>query len=113
VKDLRAPAPIAPQDNAMPVRAQVITDSSAIRLPSNTVDVRGLRADDALAMLDSFVDRLYSGLGRVGYVLHGHGTGALRGAVREHLRTALPFVHESRPGDEGEGGDAVTVFFLD
>jgi DNA mismatch repair protein MutS2 len=82
-------------------------------MPDNTLDVRGLRADDALAMLDSFVDRLYSGPSRVGYVLHGHGTGALRVAVREHLRTALPFVNQSRAGDEAEGGDAVTVFYLD
>jgi DNA mismatch repair protein MutS2 len=55
---------------------------------------------------------LYSGTYRVGYVLHGHGTGALRTAVREHLRSNLPYVIESRAGDAAEGGDAITVFYL-
>jgi DNA mismatch repair protein MutS2 len=112
VKELRAPA-VNAAEPASSVRLHAPVDTTAIRLPGNTLDVRGLRADDALAMLDSFVDRLYAGSGRVGYVLHGHGTGALRGAVREHLRTALPYVHDARPGDEAEGGDAVTVFFLE
>jgi DNA mismatch repair protein MutS2 len=114
VKDVRAPIAVARgAEPASPARLHAVADTNTIRMPGNTVDVRGLRADDALAMLDSFVDRLYAGSGRVGFVLHGHGTGALRGAVREHLRTALPYVHESRPGHEAEGGDAVTVFYLD
>jgi DNA mismatch repair protein MutS2 len=112
VKDLRSPTPAA-AEATLPRRLHAIAEVQATRLPDNTLDVRGLRADDALAMLDSFIDRLYSGPSRVGYVLHGHGTGALRGAVREHLRTQLSYVHESRPGDDAEGGDAVTVFYLD
>ena len=105
-------SPIAAGPTPLP-RIHAPADTTAIRMPSNTVDVRGLRADDALAMVDSFVDRLYAGSGRVGYILHGHGTGALRGAVREHLKSALPFVQQSRPGDDAEGGDAVTVFYLE
>jgi DNA mismatch repair protein MutS2 len=112
LKDLRAPL-AAQAETGTPIRVHAPVDTNASRMPDNTLDVRGLRADDALAMLDSFVDRLYSGPSRVGYVLHGHGTGALRVAVREHLRTALPFVNQSRAGDEAEGGDAVTVFYLD
>jgi DNA mismatch repair protein MutS2 len=49
---------------------------------------------------------------RVGYILHGHGTGALRDAVRKHLKTEVPHVRDSRPADASEGGDAVTVFYL-
>jgi DNA mismatch repair protein MutS2 len=112
IKDLRAPLP-ATAESSTPIRVHTPADTHASRMPDNTLDVRGLRADDALAMLDSFIDRLYAGPSRVGYVLHGHGTGALRGAVREHLRTALPFVNQSRAADDAEGGDAVTVFFLD
>lgn len=80
--------------------------------PDNTVDVRGLRVDDALSLVETFVDRLYMTPARVGYVLHGHGTGALRDAVRHHLATAMPQVRESRPALAAEGGDAVTVFYL-
>jgi DNA mismatch repair protein MutS2 len=89
-----------------------VGDADPGRLAENTVDVRGLRADDALAMLDSFIDRLYAGDMRVGYVVHGHGTGALRSAVREHLGQNLPYVQAQRPGHADEGGDSVTVFHL-
>jgi DNA mismatch repair protein MutS2 len=84
-----------------------------MRSADNTIDVRGLRADDALAMVDSFIDRLYAGPTRVGFVLHGHGSGALRQAVREHLKAAPPYVQTTRPGSQDEGGDAITVFYLE
>jgi DNA mismatch repair protein MutS2 len=109
-KDLRAPAPgsgEAPQVT----RVHANTEDQVVRSSDNTLDLRGLRADDALAMLDSFIDRLYSGPHRVGFVLHGHGTGALRSAVRDHLRE-IPYVRESRAADEADGGDALTLFFL-
>jgi DNA mismatch repair protein MutS2 len=40
-------------------------------------------------------------------VIHGHGTGALRNAVRAHLRDS-PHVRRQRPGNADEGGDGVT-----
>jgi DNA mismatch repair protein MutS2 len=46
-----------------------------------------------------------------GFVLHGHGTGALKISVREHLR-ASTYVEHSRPAESDEGGDAFTVFWL-
>jgi DNA mismatch repair protein MutS2 len=109
-KDLRAPTP-GTADAPQVTRVHVNTDDHVVRSTENTLDLRGLRADDALAMLDSFIDRLYSGPHRVGFVLHGHGTGALRAAVRDHLRE-IQYVRESRPADEADGGDALTVFFL-
>jgi DNA mismatch repair protein MutS2 len=109
-KDLRAPTP-GTADAPQVTRVHVNTDDHVMRSTENTLDLRGLRADDALAMLDSFIDRLYSGPNRVGFVLHGHGTGALRAAVRDHLRE-IQYVRESRPADEADGGDALTVFFL-
>jgi DNA mismatch repair protein MutS2 len=112
--DLRkAESPAAEPDNVVPLREIVRTESSPLRSADNTLDLRGLRADDALAMLDSFIDRLYSGPLRVGFVLHGHGSGALRQAVREHLKAAPPYVQTTRPGAPDEGGDAITVFYLE
>lgn len=81
------------------------------RTESNTCDVRGLRVDDALAMVDAFLDRLYGSGGTSGFVLHGHGTGALKTAVREHLRNSM-YVQQARPADPEDGGDAFTVFWL-
>ncbi|MEZ4407556.1 MAG: Smr/MutS family protein [Polyangiales bacterium] len=82
-----------------------------MRTESNTADVRGLRVDDALGMVDAFLDRVASAGDDAGYVLHGHGTGALKAAVREHLRGS-PFVRLARAADPEDGGDAFTMFFL-
>jgi DNA mismatch repair protein MutS2 len=79
---------------------------------SNTLDVRGMRADDAVAMLESFLDRLYGASVRVGYVLHGHGTGALREVVRRWLSEPSAYVARSRPGLPEEGGDKYTLVWL-
>jgi DNA mismatch repair protein MutS2 len=112
--DLRkAESASAESDNVVPLREVMRTEPTPLRSADNTLDLRGLRADDALAMLDSFIDRLYSGPLRVGFVLHGHGSGALRQAVREHLKAAPPYVQTTRPGTPDEGGDAITVFYLE
>lgn len=83
----------------------------ALRTDSNTVDVRGLRADDALSLVDAFIDRVYGAGENVGFVLHGHGTGALKAAVRTHLERS-PHVAKARAADPGDGGDAFTVFWV-
>ena len=44
-------------------------------------------------------------------ILHGHGTGALKQALRDHLSSS-PYVGAFRAGDRHEGGDAVTVVSL-
>jgi len=70
-----------------------------------------MRVEEALdhleRMLDSAFKRHETGL----YVIHGHGTGALKAAVRD----ALPrsgYVRAIRPGERNEGGDGVTVTWL-
>lgn len=78
----------------------------------NTVSVRGLRVDDALPMVETFVDRLLMSNTHQGYVDHGHGSGALRKAVREHLKHVVHHVSQVRGGNDDEGGDAMTVFTL-
>jgi DNA mismatch repair protein MutS2 len=90
--------------------APVVTEQ-LLRTDSNTVDLRGLRADDALALVDSFIDRVYGAGERVGFVLHGHGTGALKLAVRAHLARS-PHIERARPADAEDGGDAFTVFWV-
>jgi DNA mismatch repair protein MutS2 len=44
-------------------------------------------------------------------VLHGHGTGALKSAVRE-LLSELSWVQNAEPATREQGGDALTVFSL-
>lgn len=71
----------------------------------------GKRVDEALAELDKWLDRAaLAGHGEV-RVVHGHGTGRLRSAVRGFL-DRHPQVAGHRPGREGEGGDGATVVML-
>lgn len=111
----RSDLSLAAPEAALPIAATSPAPSAAPaeRGHDNTVNVRGMRVDDALTLIETFIDRLYTTESRVGYVLHGHGTGALRDAVRKHLKVALPHIRDSRPADASEGGDAVTVFYLD
>ncbi|MDB4961688.1 MAG: MutS2 family protein [Myxococcales bacterium] len=81
------------------------------RTVESTLDVRGNRADDAVAQVDQFVDEsLMAGRDAV-FIVHGHGTGALRSAVRSHLARHKG-IDKVRPGEHSEGGDGVTVAFL-
>jgi DNA mismatch repair protein MutS2 len=84
----------------------------AQRSSDNTLVLRGMRVDDALTLLDGFLDRMYGRDETVAYVEHGVGTGALRDAVREHLRRPSPYVREARPGNAEEGGERLTVVHL-
>lgn len=72
------------------------------------LDMRGMRAEEALAQLDKYLDdALLSGVSRV-YLIHGKGTGVLRAAVTEQLRGDRR-VKSFRLGEAGEGGAGVTV----
>src|SRR5262249_45256256 len=82
-----------------------------IQTRDNTVDLRGLRAHEATAMAEQFLDRSLGAGRKVAFLVHGHGTGALRDAVRETLR-GNAYVARMRPGEPGEGGDGVTVVWL-
>jgi len=100
------PAKAAPRTKARSALLPV-----AVRHASNTLDLRGTRVDEALARLDAFMDVMMGEGEPLGFVLHGHGTGAMKAAVREHLG-ASHYVEQSRSAEADEGGDAFTVFWL-
>lgn len=81
------------------------------RSRENTCDVRGLQTDDALAMVETFLDRAALESRRVVYVVHGHGSGALRDGLRRELPRS-PYVREVRGATQQDGGEAVTLVFL-
>ena len=81
------------------------------RPASLELDLRGHRADIVEAELDAYLNDAYmSHLAEV-RIIHGYGTGAVRGAVREAL-AAHSLVKSFRPGGQGEGGDGVTIATL-
>ncbi|MFZ5953408.1 MAG: endonuclease MutS2 [Candidatus Rifleibacteriota bacterium] len=81
----------------------------AARKPVNSsVDLRGMRVEEALEAVESYLKTVCdSGLPKV-YLIHGKGTGALQKAVLEYLR-ASPYRKKFRPGKYGEGDLGVTV----
>jgi DNA mismatch repair protein MutS2 len=84
---------------------------AAARTLETTIDVRGSRMDEAVAAVDRFVDEGLMGAKDILFVVHGHGTGVLRTAIRSHLQIHKA-VKSVRPGSATEGGDGVTVMFL-
>lgn len=79
---------------------------------SSELNLIGQRVEEALDESDRFLDRsLMEGRGAV-RLIHGFGTGALRTALREHLRKH-PAVRSWRRGNEREGGDGATIALLD
>jgi DNA mismatch repair protein MutS2 len=83
----------------------------AVQTSDNTCDLRGLRTDDALSLAVTFLDRSINEERRVCFLLHGHGTGALKEAIRRELKSS-PYVRYFRAGNPGEGGDGVTIAWL-
>jgi DNA mismatch repair protein MutS2 len=71
----------------------------------------GERVEPALRRLDDYLDRALLASRREVRIVHGHGSGQLRKAVREHLR-GHPAVANHRPGKPEEGGDGATVVVL-
>jgi DNA mismatch repair protein MutS2 len=78
-------------------------------LPAKSeVDLRGMTVDEALTELDRFIDSAQMSSLSVISIIHGKGTGALRGAVQQHLKKH-PSIKAFRLGRYGEGEDGVTI----
>ena len=75
---------------------------------SPEVDLRGMMTDEAIGALDIFLDNAVLGKLNEVRIIHGKGTGAVRRAVREHLKRSR-YVKSFRPGRYGEGEDGVTI----
>lgn len=80
----------------------------AVRFGSNTLDLRGQRVEEGLDAVDTFLDRAIMGGLDIVFILHGHGTGAMKQAVRQHVRRS-DRVLEWSPANADQGGDAYTI----
>jgi DNA mismatch repair protein MutS2 len=79
--------------------------------PKLDLDLRGLRAEEALRELEKHLEAAYLAGLPFTRIIHGKGTGSLRKAVRDALRDN-PVVRAVESGKDGEGGDGVTVVRL-
>ncbi len=76
--------------------------------PGMELNLLGYLVEDALPAVEEYLDQAYlAGLPWV-HLVHGHGTGALRRAIRDRLRQH-PLVKEYSRAPENQGGDGVTV----
>ena len=72
------------------------------------IDLRGMMTDEAIAVLERFLDTAMMGKLETVTIIHGKGTGAVRSAVRTYLKRSR-YIKSFRPGRYGEGEDGVTV----
>lgn len=87
------------------------TSTSHGNQTSAQIDLRGELADDALILLDKYIDdAVLANLEQI-TIIHGKGTGALRAAVTRFLKSDKR-ISASRPGAYGEGDSGVTVALL-
>ncbi len=75
---------------------------------SAEINLIGKTTDEAIALLDKYLDDAYLAHMPSVRVVHGKGTGALRKAVQGHLKR-LKYVDSFRLGEFGEGDSGVTI----
>ncbi len=76
--------------------------------PGIELDLRGRRPEEALDMLDRYLEKAYLASLPFVRIIHGKGTGKLRQEVRQALKNH-PYVTSFEEGQESEGGSGVTV----
>ena len=101
----------AQQQQAAPRTVVRTATQAAQRSVKSECDVRGMALDEAIAVVDQYLDAAtLAGLHEV-FIIHGKGTGTLRAGLRTHLKKH-PFIAGQRAGKYGEGEAGVTVVTL-
>ena len=104
----------APKHNAQKqMRRMVLRVQSQMRASGARpeLDIRGMTGDEGVAMVDRFLDDAVMAHLTTVTIIHGKGTGALRQAVQQHLKTCK-YVKGFRLGRYGEGETGVTIVEL-
>ena len=104
----------APKHNAQKqMRRMVRRVQSQVRASGARpeLDIRGMTGDEGVAMVDRFLDDAVLAHLTTVTIIHGKGTGALRQAVHQHLKTCK-YVKSYRLGRYGEGETGVTIVEL-
>ena len=103
-----------PKDSAADTsRSREKTGSGKIKMSksfsvSPEINLIGMTTDEAVPVLDKYLDDAYLAHLPQVRVVHGRGTGALRAAVHKKLKK-LKYVKEFRLGEFGEGDSGVTI----
>ncbi len=102
---LKKLAPTRPPDLPSETNLVKVTGTQSIH---HEIDLHGMRVEDALEIVDRALDQaVVSKLPQL-KIIHGHGTGAVRNAIRRML-ARHPHVAHYRFGSPVEGGLACTI----
>lgn len=85
--------------------------ASKTQVISPELDIRGKYAEEGISEVQRFIDDAAVANLKTVTIVHGKGTGALRQAVHDYLKTC-PYVDDFRLGKFGEGDLGVTVVHL-
>ena len=100
---------IAPKSNNKKIENQTTgAVYAATPLVKTELDLRGMRVEEALDELDSYLKMVSDTDAAQVFIIHGKGTGALQKAVENYLKSSR-WKKKFRPGRYGEGDLGVTV----
>ena len=105
---------LLPADTSVPAKKSYQkTNAGKIRMSkslhiSPEINLLGKTVDEALAILDKYLDDAYLAHLKSVRIVHGKGTGALRNAVHSKLRK-VKYIDSFRLGEFGEGDSGVTI----
>ena len=94
--------------HAQPARVRVNVEWQPREGSSTELNVIGAHVEEALARTEKFLDDALVSEVKSVRIIHGYGTGQLRRAIAEFLRTH-PFVANFAPAPDNQGGGGVTV----
>lgn len=99
-----------PSVSAEATLAQKIRSKKALSVPTE-IHLLGMRVDEAIHVLEKFLDDAFLAGHPQVRIVHGKGTGALRQAIHEWLREQ-PMVRGFTLASPSEGGSGVTIVEL-
>ena len=80
----------------------------SVNAPLNEINIIGYRVEDAISLIDKVIGEVHVRGKERFRIIHGHGEGILKRAVREYLK-GIQWIKRVGPDDIKNGGDAVTV----
>ena len=106
--NVNALAPAKEEKKKKDTRTYISSESRMHSDVKMELDLRGETVDDALLLVDKYLDDAALSHFETVTIIHGKGTGALRSAITDMLRHH-PHARSFRPGRYGEGEAGVTI----
>ena len=105
---------LVPDEQSREIKRQLAKSEAKLRelAAKPELDLRGMQTDEAIPILERFLDNARLAKLNTVSIIHGKGTGAMRQAVHQALRREQGRIKAFRLGRYGEGEDGVTIIEL-